>query len=506
MSARTEARLYRFAPLDRTGWLLGLGASQCLTLGTGAFFAGAALNARGPAPVVLAPLAIALVFSFARLGGQAVHELAPALLRYGTRVATRRRAWFARLPLLTGSPPDVERPPDLPPFLAGLVILDAGPVPWAATARLAGVAVVRDERDGSVSATVRARPQRFSLCDRGDQERLVAHWGDALGAFCRERGAVAGVRWTEWAGPAGLDDCLRYLEDHRTEADSPAVVAYRELLDAAGPLCTGHEILLTVTVDPRRLRRRREGRADGEVASVDALLEEMRLLTQRLEAAGLAVDPPLSPVELAGTLRCRFDPGCPWTLVSRSRSLAERAGVVSPYNAGPLATELSWAHVRVDGALHRTYWVAEWPGLEVPPSWMEPLLLHAGGVRTVSVLFEPVPPGRAQRQIDREATKLASDEEQRARSGFRIGARHRRAEGALLEREAELVAGYAELGFAGFVTVTGADPDELERSCAEYEQAAARGGLELRPLDGRHDLGLLCALPVGRGLAPRRVP
>jgi hypothetical protein len=28
--------------------------------------------------------------------------------------------------------------------------------------------------------------------------------------------------------------------------------------------------------------------------------------------------------------------------------------------------------------------------------------------------------------------------------------------------------------------------------------------LDLRRLDGRHDLGLLCALPIGRGLATRR--
>jgi hypothetical protein len=99
---------------------------------------------------------------------------------------------------------------------------------------------------------------------------------------------------------------------------------------------------------------------------------------------------------------------------------------------------------------------------------------------------------------------LSSDEEQRSRSGFRIGARHRRAEADVLEREAELVAGYAEFEFVGFVVVTAGDLDELERSCAEYEQVAAQSGLELRRLDGRHDLALACALPMGRGLARRR--
>src|SRR3546814_9520241 len=66
------------------------------------------------------------------------------------------------------------------------------------------------------------------------------------------------------------------------------------------------------------------------------------------------------------------------------------------------------------------------------------------------------------------------------------------------EREAALVAGYAELEFAGFLTVSAADEETLERSCAEYEQAAAQAGLELRALHGRHDLGVVCALPIGR--------
>ena len=154
--------------------------------------------------------------------------------------------------------------------------------------------------------------------------------------------------------------------------------------------------------------------------------------------------------------------------------------------------------------MHAAYVIAEWPRLDVPPAWMEPLLLHAGGIRTVSVHYEPVAPSRSQRAIERDSVKLASDEEQRSRSGFRVGARHRRAQSDVLEREAEIVAGYGEFEYVGFVVVTAHDVDELERSCAEYEQVAAQTGLELRRLDARHDLALPCVLPMGRGLAARR--
>jgi hypothetical protein len=253
------------------------------------------------------------------------------------------------------------------------------------------------------------------------------------------------------------------------------------------------------------VRTPRATRGDRTQATEEALTEELRLLGLRLEAAGLLVDAPLTPSELARALRARLDPfGAPGMRGGRRHSLVELAGLVTVPNAGPLALEVSWMHVRVDGAYHAAYVVAEWPRLEVPPSWMEPLLLHAGGIRTVAVHYEPVAPSRSQRQIDRDTVKLASDEEQRSRSGFRIGARHRRAEAEVLDRETELVAGYGELEFSGFVVVTAANRDELERSCVEYEQVAAQAGLELRRLSGRHDLALACMLPIGRGLAPRR--
>ena len=43
----------------------------------------------------------------------------------------------------------------------------------------------------------------------------------------------------------------------------------------------------------------------------------------------------------------------------------------------------------------------------------------------------------------------------------------------MAEREAELVAGYPELTYAGLVTVTADSKEALEESCAEAVQVAA---------------------------------
>jgi len=482
-------RTYRFAPLDRGGWVLGLGGAQCLALAAGVVIAGALLRSGQPAPAVLAPLALAALFAFGSWAGRPLHRWAPVGIRHAGMTAARQRRWLAPVRLGPIGPPARPAPPPLPPFLVGLEVLDEGEL-----------GVVRDRRERTASASVAVRGRRFSLIERGEQERVVERWGDALAAFCTEGGAVARVRVTERCLPAGVEDHRRFVQARaQADAASAARVAYDELLDDAGTVAVRHEALVTVTVD-ERARRSRSG---GGPAAV--LAEELRLLTGRLESAGLEVDAPLSAAATTEALRARLDPAAAAAGAARARSLAALAGTAAPCRFAPLATSSEWGHLRVDGTCHRTYWVAEWPRLEVGPDWLEPVLLAAGGVRTFSLHFEPVAPSRSRRRVDRDATRLAADEQQRARAGFRIGARHRRVAAAVHEREAELVAGYAELDYAGFLTVSAADAAQLARSCGEHEQVAAQAGLELLALDGRHDLGVVCALPLGRGLARRRL-
>ena len=128
-----------------------------------------------------------------------------------TARALRRTSWFGGLPSHKRGGPEAATQPDLPPMLSGLA-LEESDVAWARRGRTTGACVIRDRRDRSVSAVLRVRGREFSLCERSEQDRLLQQWGDALAGFCRERGAVGRVRWTEWAAPAGHDEQLRYLD------------------------------------------------------------------------------------------------------------------------------------------------------------------------------------------------------------------------------------------------------------------------------------------------------
>ncbi len=439
-----EQHRYRFAPLDRGGFVLGLGWGQCAILAVGVLGAGAALDSRAPAPAVLLPIVVAVGVAFGRVAGGPAHEWLATVARW--TALRKQRRWYADLPLTTQTPA-------LPPFMDGLAIVDAGPLDRTSRLSAGGFGVVVDRARRTVSASLRVSAREFSLLERAEQERLLQGWGDALAGFCAERSPVCALRWTEWTSPSALDDQIRYLDAQTSaQAGSAALASYRSVLADIAPRSARHDTLITITVDQRRLRRVPAG-VDRVALAIEVLAEELRLLTTRLEVAGTSVDPPLSPNELAEAIRLRCDPGCAARLATRSRSLAALAGVVSHGNAGPLVTEAGWSQLRIDGAVHRTYWMSEWPRADMPADWLEPLLLHGGAIRTVSLLYEPVAPSRSARQVERDATRLATDEEQRARSGFRVGARHRRAASAVAEREAELIAGYAELAFAGFVTV-----------------------------------------------------
>ena len=501
-----EPRTYRFGPRDRTGWFLGLQGPQCVALAASILAAGIALNAGVALPVACMPVLVGVAVAFGRWNGQPVLDVVPGLLGWHVARVMGGTRWRAELPRLNVGRAGAVAQPDLPPVLGGLTIHEASHAEWSRRGRTAAAGIVRDACERTATVVLRVRGQGFALCDRAEQERLLHLWGDALSAYCTERQPVSRLRWTEWAAPAGLAEQLAYLVEQGAVTDrQPAVEAYRELLDQAGPLATRHEVLIALTVDERRMSRRGQQPRVRSHAVDEAVVEQARLITDRLETAGLSVDLPLTPAELAGVWRARLDPfAAPTVRSGRRRSLVELAGLVSVANAGPLSVDEERDFVRVDGALHVAYVIAEWPRLEVPPAWMEPLLLHAGGVRTIAVLYEPVAPSRSQRTIERQSVKLSTDEEQRARSGFRIGARHRRQHAELEAREAELVAGYGEFEYVGFVIVTAPDPDTLDRSCAEYEQVAAQAGLELRRLDGRHQLGLACGLPIGRGIARRR--
>lgn len=484
-----NARTYRFGDANRPGLLLGLGARQAIPLLAGVVWLAVILQTSLPPLIGLVGPAIGVTVAFGRWRGSPLSEtLLPGLALLARQPGGRAR--WTRPPLL-GDPEAA-----IPSLMRGLELIDASP---------AG-AVVRDRRSGTVTGLLRVSGRGFPLASSAEQDAMVARWGAALSPFARERSPVVRVTWQEWAHPVGSEQHRQFLVSIGVDARStdPIVVDYLALLDQQAPVTVAHDVLVAVTVEQKRVRHRRT-QTSRLSASVSALADELRLFSARLDAAGLTASAPLGSTELAAAVRVRSDPSRTAQIAALTRSLAAASGRGS-LEWGPMVVEPEWAHVRIDGAIHRSYRIAGWPQLPVGADWMAPLLTDGRATRTVTVAMEPIPMSRASRAADREVMAREADAELKERKGFRVNARERKRLADVGARERELSEGHAEFRFVGLVTVTSHDPDMLDDECADLEQAAAQSLLDLRPLDARHDLGWLASLPLGRTIASSSTP
>jgi len=481
MVSDQEGRSYRLEPLDTTGVFLGLGVIQCAALGAGILAAVALLSAGAPLPMPFGLIGAATGVAFGRVGGRAIWEWIPLLARWCWTLGRRRQRWVAPLPLWPTADPA-----PLPPCLDGLQIVDV-----ECSGRSVGA--VEDTERRTLTAALTVTGPQFVVEPRPEQERLLAGWGDVLGQFAVERGAVTHLAWSELARPqaiaAGSDD--------RPEPTTAANDSYAQLIAGHADAATAHDVVVTITVARDRLPRHRGGSVDERLrrilgSSVDALLRGLR-------SAGLNAADPMTPQDLQRLLRTRVDPHNADRPAASGR-LADRLTAVSHASAGPLVVDESWDHLRIDGAWHRTWWIGSWPRLPVPPTWLEPFLSAGGLTRAVTVSLVPLPTHSSRRRIERGLVALDSDATTKEEAGRRVDARHHRATQALLDREEELVAGYPEVAYCGLVTASATSLDRLDEQGEVLEQLARENGMDLRVLHARQDVGWAAALPLG--LAP----
>jgi hypothetical protein len=490
-----KARTYRLTAPDSTGWYLGLGGPQVTAFVVSVAVGLVAVMAGRPAVMPVA-LACGGALALGRWRSEPLLDTLGSVARL-TGARARRGTWQAPLHLLGGSQ---DRTGPLPQCLDGQVLVVCDPADYQRL--LAPTGAVVDRRAGTVAVTLRVRGRDFVLAEPVERDQLVAGWGAALSGFSGSP-AVDSVRWCEWAAPTGIEEQLAFLGEHgNSDVADPAVATYQGLLADAGPLATRHEVLVTVVVRADRVAAPRGvGRTSAAIAEA---LTEARLLGERLRAAGLLVTGPLTAGELARAIRVRLDPACQERLDARGRSLGDLAGLVAPANTGPLSAEVNLRWWRADDSLHRAFLVTGWPRRPLAADWLGGLILEGACVRSLAVHFQPRPPAESLAKAEHRAAQLDGDAHHRAEKGFRLGARFEAARQAVAEREAELVAGHSECRYVGLLDVTAATPDALDDASRQMTQLAARWGVELRPLHGRHDQAVVACLPVARGVQRSR--
>lgn len=492
----TNTPRYRFGPLDRSGLLVGLRGGQIAILALGAVVAVGLLRRMPSWTGVGVGLAIAVaacVIAFVPVAGRTIEEWIPVMVGWVGAGLTGRRRFTSSAPL-AGRTMRLDPQPVFPPALKGIEIL-AGAAPGTSQ----GIGVIKDRSFGTYTAILSVKGRSFALLDPPEKSRRLTQWSSILSGFAREGTLIFRIQWLERTLPDDGDELHRYArEEMAVSQDHPAAESYLELVSEAGPVTQQHEVLLAVSIQAGRASRAIKLAGGGDIGACEVLRREVATLTARLQGADLQVQGALTPRLVAKAIRSGFDP----YLMRRPNKVSANGSPngAAASSSGPMATEVSWSYLKADDVYHATFWIAEWPRVDVDPDFLAPLLLRTDRMRTVSIVMEPVSPLRAMRQVEHQKTVQLADEELRRRAGFISSARRRREQEALSEREDELAQGHADLRFSGFVSVSAHDPQDLETACGEVEQAAGQSYLEIRRLYGEQDLAFTYTLPLARGL------
>jgi hypothetical protein len=504
--SRARAR-FTFGPLEQRGLVGSLRAAQTAILGAALVVVVVVLAARRDAGGMLVAVAIAtaaLLIVFFKVRGRTLESWTPVIARYLARSVTRRLRYRSAAPtagLLLRRNGVVDAAVSLPEEL-GDVELVVAPVDPAGTAV---IGVVKDRRGQTFTATLGVRVRNFALLSDPEQERRLAAYGTVLAGLARDDSVIRRVGWVERTVPNDGDDVAAYLQQARDPALalwSGPVTSYIELIESAADVTQDHELFVSLQLDGWRARAQARKLGGGDQGMLRLVVREVELFARRLEGAGVQVLGALPPRVLAKAIRDGYDPF--------GRSARARAGAIDPARngtpielAGPQARDTTWSTLATDSAVHVTYWVSEWPRIDVGAVFLQPLLMQTTAVRTVAMVMDAIAPSRAITEIEQARTTDIADETTRQRLGQVTTARQTQKAHATARREQELADGHAELRYAAYVTVSARanDPDGLDLACAEVEHAAQQCRLRLERLYGEQDYAFTFGLPLCRGLS-----
>ncbi len=446
---------YRFGPRERGGALAGWRAGQIVTVAVGLVFGVLVLRWEPNAAGVAAAIAILVLYgglATVPVSGRTGDEWLPVALCWGARRASRPGA----------------RPMGA---LRGMRMLRAG---WR------DMGVVHDHSARTLTAVLSLRGGGFALLGQDEQDRRVGAWASVLTSLAREGSPVHRVQWVAAGFPDDGQGVRSYLASEAIPgAASACTASYEALLSDMDSHTCAHEVLLAVQV---RLTRSVE-------AGCATLAREVGSLVRLLSDADVEVESVLTADDLAYQFLRTYEARVP----------SAGGATLSLDDPWPMAMEESWSTLRVDGMLHASFWVAEWPRVEVRSDFLAPLLL--GSARsTFSVVMEPLGPDAAVRKVEASRTADLADAELRRRGGFVSTARHARESEVLARREAELAEGHASFRYSGYVTVSAPSEEELVAACDVVQHAAGQSRLALRRLYGDQASAYTCTLPLCRGL------
>jgi hypothetical protein len=495
----------RFGPRESRGWLLGMTNPQLL-LGVVAVFTTTKIfdeGTTGPSRAGWVGLAAAcLTAAFLPLRGRTVVEYIPVAANFWTQRLIGHdvyRGGIFRIGSSQELPSFV-----LPGDLAHLQLVSFDVI----GSNGAQVAVVKDSHAKTYTAVLALEGSTFSLLETSVRAARVDAWGSLLAQLCSENAVISRIQVLERTVPDSGDALRRDWARRGIHDGSLQAANYEQLLAAVDGSTQAHECFVAISVDARRAGSEIRQAGGGDDGAAAVVVREIDKIADGLKSAGVRVEGWCPPRLLGEVIRTAYDPASRPLVQRRGGGYSDLRGGdsglpsgVDPLICGPMRAENNWSYYRTDSAVHRCWWILQWPRRYVDVAFLSPLLLSSQYRRTVSLVLEPLSPTRANRRVMVKQSGVSSESALRQRFRRRTTRRHEIEASDVDRRESELVAGHGLCRMLGFVSVSADDVVQLEAASGEIESLAQRSQLEVARLSGEHDQAFgAAALPLARGL------
>jgi hypothetical protein len=488
----------RFAARERRGVFLGLSWGQIATIGLVAALLLVTLFVDVNAIWVMIPIAtIIFLLGVGTWHREPVLAILWQAVRYGVRSSAgqtqyRRDAWSAAaattLPVdrsVAGMPVPTSRFL-MPGALGDIQILQipgAGAFAYNAKAKLA-----------SITFTLGSRA--WALRDSGTQEAAYDGFVEWLSSLEHVPGLTEGtirIR-VDKASSNQLSDYMT-AQHRKMIATAPGgtglpvsaelLKQYAELIQAGQKRSMAFTNHLTLTFSTDALAAQIRDAGKGMLGLGRILTERAAAVVQAMQRARLENVSWLRADELESMLATACDPAAASTRRERQSVTAQ----ISDLNPPIMGVDEQWDAVRVDQSWHQTFWVAEWPRTDVRTGFLEPLLYAGDATRVIALQIRPVPIHKALAEVTRAQNDMETAENLRMRMSARVTLTHIREAEELAVRERDLVDGYGDVRFRGFITVSADSKDALIRGRSEIEQASHEARVNLVSMFGQQAAG-----------------
>jgi hypothetical protein len=253
---------------------------------------------------------------------------------------------------------------------------------------------------------------------------------------------------------------------------------YWDLIQAGAGRSMGITNQITLTFKLAKLRQMIRSNGGGLWGLSLYFNDLMPSITESVKRSGLEFHSWLTAAALEAAMARAFDP-MSYTARMRSTVPTQRPEVRNPPVMG--IHERS-DRIEVDGTLHQVLWAAEWPRTERPTGFLERLLYAGDSTRTLLLQIRPVETEKALTRIARTKTGLEFAATMREKRGMPRSADKDRELKEVEEREEKLADGFADVEYRGFVTLSAATKDELNRARTSLEQTARSAGVIVTPM------------------------